>query len=98
MYSREPRAELVAAQPENGDLEVGIADVPGREGYSSLHPSMSLRAMASGGGRSTPSSSSAVNQRTSSSSPSRALGSPDAYSARKPSISELGKGHGWELT
>src|SRR4051812_43019125 len=58
------------------------------------HASMSVRAIASGGGSTVSASSARVNQRTSSSSASRTWGSPPAYSAKKPSMSELGNGHG----
>ena len=63
---------------------------------------MSLRAIASGGGTAIPSispreiaaSSERSNHRTSSSSPSLTVGSPPAWRAKKPSMSEAGKGHG----
>src|SRR5205823_2891738 len=67
--------------------------------------SMSTRAMARGGGTwmaprpaAASASSSPVNQRASSSSPSRAAGSPPAWSAKKPSMSEVGNGQGCEAT
>ena len=40
----------------------------------------------------------ALNQRTSSSSSPSARGSPRSASAWKPSMSELGNGHGWDAT
>ena len=54
--------------------------------------------MAVGGGSSTspPTMASRVNQPTSSSSSSRTAGSPAAHCAEKPSMSEVGKGHGCE--
>src|SRR4051812_9104929 len=58
------------------------------------HASMSVRAMASRGGSTVSASSARVNQRTSSSSASRTCGSPPACSAKNPSMSELGNGHG----
>ena len=80
-------------------------DGPTPRGRAS-HRSIRKRAIDTGGGsrssgsrsRPAPRTSSSENQPTSSSSPSRALGSPPSDCASKPSISEDGNGHGCELT
>src|SRR3954468_15995684 len=102
--SREPRDGRAVLCLAGGLLDVGHGrSLPTRPQVQTPSSQSVIRcqAMDTGVGRSVPfpsRSSSFVNHRASSSSPSRATGAASAsHTARKPSIRLAGNGHGWLL-